>query len=181
MRAARVHRLGRDALDGAQRPIERAGVAHPALALFRQAGELLAQHRALPLAETVIGAVVEMGVEPLARQTPAVVDRARLALDVVVVGDDDAALARRHQLALLEAERPDVAQRADLAAFPFAAVGVRAVFDQEQIVPLGDGRQPVQVGGMAAHVHGDDRPRALGDGRFDQVRIDAVGIRRDIH
>lgn len=102
--AARVDPLGGDAFNPAQVGVEPGSVARAHGSLGIQALELLGEDRPLPFRKAVVGAVVEVGVEPLAGETPAIVDGAGAAFKSGVAGDDDAALAGGHQFARLEGE-----------------------------------------------------------------------------
>ncbi len=113
-RGPRVVTLRGDAADLGQLGVQVGRVAGAGGRLLRQAAQLLAEHRPLPLAQAVVGAVDEVRVEPLAGHAPAVVDRAGDALQLGAVGDDHAALAGGHQLGCLEAECADIADGADL-------------------------------------------------------------------
>src|SRR6202043_3373993 len=84
----------------------------------------------LPFAETIVRAVTEMAVKPFARQTAAIVDRSRLALKSIIVGNDNAAFAGSHQFAGLKAERPAAAEGADALSAPFAGVRMGAILDE---------------------------------------------------
>src|SRR3954468_922166 len=103
-RASRIALLRRDARDFRKQLIKESAVAVAMKSLLFQPPQLYVQNCPLPLAEPVIRPVDEMAVEPLAGHAPAVVNRARLALEMLVIGDDDSALARCHQLACLKAE-----------------------------------------------------------------------------
>jgi hypothetical protein len=81
---------------------------------------------------------------------------------------------------LLKAERARDAKRADAASAPLAGVGVGAILDQGDAAAPGDFEESIQVGGMPAQVDRDDGPGAGSDGGFDQERIDALGVFRDV-
>src|SRR5260221_11797997 len=132
--------------------------------LFVQARQLRAKYRALPFAQTVVGAVDVMAVEPFARHAAAIVDAARLLLERIIAGDDDAAFARSHELAGLKAKRARGPVRSDAAAFPFRGVRVGAIFDQANPFLLGERDQSIEVGGVASHGYADNRVRAPGNG-----------------
>ena len=61
------------------------------------------------------------------------------------------------------------------------AVRLGAVLDHHQVVALGDLVEPVHVHGVAEQVHGDDRPRPLGDQALDQVEVEVPGLVLGVH
>src|SRR5215813_9259782 len=110
-----------------------------------------------------------MTVEPLSRHASAVVNGAGLALEVVVVGDDDAAFSGRHQFAGLETEGSTHTEGANLFATPLAAMCMRRIFNQGEAVFSRDFLQAIEVCSKSAHVHSDDCLCAWRDRRFGQV------------
>src|SRR5215470_7985358 len=92
--------------------------------LFIQTRELRAEHRALPLTQTIVRTVNVVAVKPLTGHTSAIVDGARQALDFIVIRNNHAAFAGGHQLAGLETERPCGPERSYAPSAPFAAVRV---------------------------------------------------------
>src|SRR6476469_8206224 len=112
-----------------------------------------------------------MAVEPFAGHASAIVEGTSLALEIIIVRDDDAAFAGRHQLAGLEAECGTDAERPNLFTAPLAAVGMCRIFHECDPVLLRDLLQAVEVGGMTSHVHSDDGLRAWSDCSFGQVWI----------
>ena len=149
--------------------------------LLVQTRQLRQQHRALPFAQAVIGAVMVVAVEPFAWQAPTIMRRARHDFEVIVIAEDDAAFAGCHRLAGLEAESAATSQSADLAPAPFAAVRMRRVFQQSDAILAGDGLERVHIGGTATQMHGDDGFTALVDGGFRQFRINTVVGRADVN
>ena len=111
--------------------------------LLFQTTELHSEHRSLPFAETVVRPVNEMAVEPFSRHASAVMNGARLTLEGIVIRNDDSALARGHKFARLKAERCGGPESADLATVPLAAMGVRRVFDEMNLVTLGNVLQSI--------------------------------------
>ena len=75
-----------------------------------------------------------------------------------------------------EAEAVDVAHRADHLPLVFGEVGLAAVFDQEQLVAVGDVAQRGHLTGVAEKMHGDDGARPGSDLGFDVRRVQRVGI-----
>ena len=86
-----------------------------------------------------------MTVEPLSGHATAVVNRARVALECIIIGDDHAAFARGHQLAGLKAECASRAEGANALTAPLAGMGVRGVLDQRDPFVAGEVLERVQV------------------------------------
>ena len=55
-------------------------------------------------------------------------------------------------------------------------MGLRAILDHPKVMALRDFHHRVEVRGMAVQMHGNDSHRARRDRRFDQFRVDAVGV-----
>src|SRR6266853_6090193 len=125
----------------------------PMCSLGIQTRKLRAQDSPLPFAETVIRSINKMTVEPFSGHASAIVDRTRQTLDLVMIGDDAASLARRHQLARLKAERARRTKCPDAPPPPLCAVRVRTILHQGDVVPRRNFRQPIQVRWMSTHVH----------------------------
>ena len=94
----------------------------------------------------------------------------------VVIDRDAAAFAAGHVLVIVEAERADVPDRAQLAAFVAAADPLAGVFDDDEIAALGDRHDRVHVACGAPHMNGHDGARARSDGGLDRLRIDRDGL-----
>src|SRR5947209_11989193 len=122
-----------------------------------------------------------MAVEPLAGHAAAVVNGASLALEGIVIREDDAALTGRDQLAGLEAERCRGSEAADLASLPFASMSVSRIFDQRDTVAVGDIPETIEVRGMPTHVYRDNCPGARRDCGFGQFRIETVTASVNVH
>ena len=103
----------------------------------------------------------------------------RLVGEVLVVGDDDAALGGRDHLGGVEAERAGDAERAGRSVAQGRAVGVGGIFEQEQPVLVAQRAELVDVGGdEAADVHHDEAG-GVGPDRGPH-RLDVDGHRRRI-
>ena len=107
--------------------------------------------------------------------------RARQPFEVVIAADDHAALAGGHRLARLEAEGAADAEGAHLASAPFAAMGVRRVFQQRDAMLPRERRQLVEIGRSSAQMHRDDRLGILRDRRLRQFGIDAIAVGADVN
>ena len=89
--------------------------------------------------------------------TPVAQHAHRLRL-LVVVGDDDAALATGAEvLARIEAEAAGQADAAGARASIFSAVRLAGILDDGNAVALGDRRDRVHVGHLAVEMDGHDR------------------------
>jgi hypothetical protein len=99
---------------------------------------------------------------------------------LLVAGEQAAALAGGQQLGRLVAEGAELAEAAGPPVAPALAVGVGAVLDQGQRVAPGDLAEPVHVGHLVAQVDRHDRPGPGGDGRLDLVGVDGQGVTEDV-
>ena len=77
-------------------------------------------------------------------------------------------------LGLAEAEAANIADSADRAAVILAADGLCAVFDDIQIVLLGDVHDTAHVTDDAVQMHNDDALGAVGDLALNIVRVNGV-------
>ena len=89
--------------------------------------------------------------------------------EVVVVGDDQPALASRDVLSLLQTEAADRADRADRAARRRGEIRLRAVLDHRQAVPLGQRHDLGHLAGIAEQVRDHDCLRAIAEAGRDRV------------
>ena len=114
--------------------------------LLREPVELRAKNGGLKFSQTIIEA--DNSVMKLVCKTGAAgVDVALHQLHIFkIIGDDGAAFSGGDELARLETERAKIAHRAGTFTLPHAAVGVRAIFDNFQIVFFGDAQDFVHVG-----------------------------------
>src|SRR5579864_2834048 len=153
----------------------------PHFRLLIKAAQLHIQNSSLPFTQAVIRPINKMAIEPFARHSAAVVDRARLHFELVVVGDDQAAFAGCDQLAGLETERAGSTERADSLAAPLAGMSMRRIFYEGNLVPTAYFLQTIEVGRMSAHVYREDGFRARSDCSFRQLWINAVGFRINVN
>src|SRR4051794_13706051 len=122
MRALRhecVTFLWRDPRNLRQLLIEISSVRIAKIRLLAQSIELAIQDRTGEFVEPMIAADDVMFVPFPARHSATVVDGATPRGKLVVVADENSALAGGHVLARLKRERPDVPDRADLASLIF--------------------------------------------------------------
>ena len=181
MRSSRFWAL--QARDLGERLAERDRVGVARRVLRREALELAEQDCALPLGHAHVRADARVVVEPAAALAAAVGVVPRGLQQRRVVADQGAALARRHQLALLHREAAERAVAADAAAAPLRAVRVRAVLDQVQAAALAQRHEQIEVADRPGDVHADDRARprrdcGLGGGDVDAQRL---GVDVDDH
>ena len=160
-------------------------VAHVVLAV--QDGQLRAGHGGGELAQAEVGAlhtgallqVQFAGRRPVApvaaRIGPQLLEHRR---ERVVVGDHGPALTAGEDLAVLEAEAAEPAERAGLAALPGGAVGLRAVLHDGDAARPGDRVECRHVGHVGGPVHGDHRARV--HRQVEVVRPDAAGVPVDV-
>ena len=114
------------------------------------------QHRPLEFAEAIVAADGEMLVPGAADPPTAVVDRAQPLGQIVVVRKHDAPFAATEVLARLEGEHAHLSDRAHAAALVFGPVGVGGVFDEHEIVPLGNRQQGIHVDRLTAEMDWND-------------------------
>ena len=111
--------------------------------------------------------------QPGARIGPALVAQAENVLeDVIVVGRDDATLARGHLLVGIEREDRRRPVGADLATLTNRAECLCPILDDREPVALGDRRDRLDVAGLAEDVHRDDRLGAWRDRGLERGGID---------
>ena len=99
---------------------------------------------------------------------------------ILVISEDDAALARGEALAHLGAERAEGTEGPTALAAPLRAVSVGAVLDHEEPVLVGDLHDAIHVRGEAAVVHGHDSRGARRDGGLNGVGVDLVVVGLDV-
>src|SRR5574340_1607350 len=108
---------------------------------------------------------------------PVVPEAARAPGDVFVVRSNHAAFAtRRERLVLAEAAPRDVADRAGLLSFVFAAVCLGVVVDHEQVVLLRQRPNLVHIADVAVKVDGHDGFGAAGDQFFRALDAHAMVV-----
>src|SRR5215469_6948769 len=180
-RALRRQFLRGDAFDIWKKTVQQTCVLVAVRGLLIEARELRAKDGALPFAEPVIGPINEVAVEPLARHSATIVDGTGQPFDFVIVGDDDATFACGHQLAGLKTERCRRTESPDSLSPPFAAMSMGTVLYQGNTTDTSNFAQTIEVGRMSAHMYRNDSFRPRGDSCFNQVRINAIRIRQDVH
>src|SRR5439155_851168 len=79
-----------------------------------------------------------------------------------------------------EAERRGVANRTGAAAAPRRTVSLRCVFEQEELVPVGERPKRGEIDRLAVQVDGHDRGGLRRDRRFDGVRSYQRCLRVDV-
>ena len=134
--------------------------------------ELRQRDRALQFAHAVVEGreiVVGLGVAV----SPGFVDEQEAAAsERVVVGDDQAAFAGGHVLALLRAKAADGTEGADVLAVRFGVEGLGAVFDDREVVLAGQFHDRGHFAGVAEQVRDHDGFGFGADGSFDRLRSD---------
>src|SRR5215213_2407165 len=76
--------------------------------------------------------------------------------ELLIVCCDHAAFAGSDHFICIEAEASHVAEAACHSPATSCAVRLRAIFDDQQVVPSRNLHQPVHVDGMAVEMHGDN-------------------------
>ncbi len=98
----------------------------------------------------------------------------------VIRGHHAAFAASGEGLVLAEAARIDVTKRTGLAALVFAANSLGVVFNDKQVVLLGESVELVHIADVAVQVDRDDRLGALIDQLFSGFDADAVVVDVDV-
>jgi hypothetical protein len=101
--------------------------------------------------------------------------------DLPVPGEQQAALAGRHNLLRLQAKAGDITGRPDHLATVGGSVGVRTILDHAQSAPTRDAQDLVHLGGMTPQVSNHDRDRSLGNGGRDASGIQALAVFLAVH
>ncbi len=114
-------------------------------------------------------------------QPPDVVEGIGLSSQLLITGDDNAALAACERLAHLQGKCAEIAESATAAPPVLRTLSMGAILDEEKPVPVGDVAEAIHVRRKAAVVHRQNTGSARGDGRLQRIRIHLVGIRLDVH
>ena len=96
--------------------------------------------------------------------------------EVFVAGGDYAAIAGGDLLGLLEREASDVADGADGLVAIAGTPGLSAIFDQDELVLVGDDLQLFESRRIAGQVDGDDRLGLRSDSLLDIRGIEVVRV-----
>ena len=152
------------------------------LELAQPEGRLHVGHAAVPAA---LGVALEDDVlRAVAREVRQVhrvlAQRAQALGHRRVVDGDHAALAGGDDLARVQREAGQRAERADRPALVLRADGARGVLDELEPVALGQRDEGVHVRRQPDLVHGHDRLRALGDRALGRRGVEVVGQRVDV-
>src|SRR5262249_55753926 len=180
-RAARIAHLRRDSGNLAQQRIEESATLVTMASLLFEATKLHREYCALPFAQAIVRAIDIVAVEPFAGHAATIVNRARLALEGVIIGDNHASFAGRHQFAGLKAEGGSGPECSNLRSTPLAAMSVSRIFDQMDFVALCNFSEAIEVGRMPAHVNGDDGLRTRRNRRLGEIRIETVAPGIHLH
>lgn len=109
-----------------------------------------------------------------------VAEGAELPCEVIVVCDDHAAFAAgREVFALAEAEAADIADGSGFFALVDAAEALCAVFDNLEVVLLGDLHDRIHVGDDTVEVDNDNRFCAFCDEGLNRLGVNRV-VRRNV-
>jgi hypothetical protein len=99
----------------------------------------------------------------------------------LVAGDEHASLPGGQEVGAREAEGATVAQAAHLLAVDLGAEGRGRVLQHPEVVGAGELGDAHHVGRVAVQVDGHEGPGAAGEGPVRRVRVEAPGIRVDVH
>src|SRR5437867_149076 len=110
----------------------------------------------------------------------AVVDGAAGFGQIIIAGGDDSAFAGGEIFARLKGEGAQIADGAGGAVVVARAMGVGGVFDDSQLVLLGDRHDRIHVGDLAGEMDGNDGAGATCDSGLDGARIDVEGFNVDV-
>lgn len=129
-------------------------------------------------AETLVAAIVFAGLAitvaaPIAK-------RLHRLREMIVVGEDRAALAHSNVMRRIKRERADVAEGSDMLAVDSGAQRVAAVFDKPQIVTRAERLDRAHVEGIAERMGDHDRLRSRRDRRFHRRDVDIVSGNIDV-
>jgi hypothetical protein len=152
-----------------------------------EAHEPAAQEHGLHLVHTVVMAVAVPGHQVVVQALAGVLghpahllEREDGLVDLQAVRRHRPAFAARQHLALLEREAARVAERACALAAPSAAVLVRHVFHDLELVLPRDPPQRVHIAHAAVEVHGDDRAGPARDGLLNRRGVHDERLRVDV-
>ena len=98
----------------------------------------------------------------------------------LVVREQRAPFAGRHDLRRLVAEGAEVADAPSALAVPTLPVRVSAILDHRERVASSDLHQPIHIRHLVPEMHGDDRAGPRGDRGLHERRVDRPGLRRHI-
>ncbi len=169
-----------DFRDVGQGAIVEAGGAAAQVEDFVEAFHLRFAQRGAEFVDAVVEPHPRMG-EPCGRVAALVSHGAGEVGQVVVVGDDHAALAGGDLLVGVEGEHAAVAEVAGGPAAEVPAQGLAAILDHGQLVRAGNPLVAVEVGRVPEHLHGQNGLRPRRDGRLQGLRIGVVGFGVDVH
>ncbi len=93
---------------------------------------------------------------------------------VLVIGNQDAALTSIDHLVGLERETADLADGPDALPMPLGAKRVGCILDDRDAALIRQRHDRVHIGGMAAHVTDHDRADAVVELRLEIRHIDTV-------
>src|SRR5438552_17677315 len=95
---------------------------------------------------------------------------------IFVVADDHAAFAGCHQFEDGKTETSKVSPCPHIAAFVLGSLSLRAVFDNYEVMLLGDGHDCIHLTAIAANVNGNDCFRSRCDRPLNGLWIDTIVV-----
>ena len=155
--------------DAPQLLVIEGGDLAPALIMRIEAPELDAQDGRLQFIQAAVRAPRLMRV---ARRLAIIAQFAQLRRQGIVIRDHSAAIAvRAHIFGRVEAERAQMTDGPDLLPAVFGAVRLGAIFDQQQVMLVGEGLQGIHISRAAIQMHNQDGAAAFADGVTSARRI----------
>src|SRR5690348_17241943 len=101
--------------------------------------------------------------------------------ELLVCRDKHSTFARGQHLSILKAERPADAEASRALAVPFAAVRVRGILDQKQVMVAGNLRQSAYLSHRTTEVDRNDGPSLRRDGLAHAIGVDIKRPGLDVH
>ena len=165
-----------DAIDAAEQIFEHRGSFLAAGNCIFKLFKLTEGNGGLKFADSVV-----QGHEIVIRVSVAIAPRfidikKHMASDLFVIGDDHAAFAGGHMLALLKAKAADVADRAGVFLAAFGEKCLRRIFDNGQIMLFREGHDRCHDAWIAEKMRDDDRFCAFADFCLNGLGGDVQGF-----
>jgi len=132
--------------------------------------QLRAKNRSLEVGHPVVGGQHLVLVSGSADHASDIVVETGLLGEFLIIGEDDASLARGQGFGLLEGEAAHITDGPHFAPFPLSALSVSAVFHQYQAVLLHDGQNLVEVHRIPAVVDNHCTLCSVSDGFLHRLR-----------
>ena len=100
---------------------------------------------------------------------------------VFVIRDDRPGLTKSAQVfARIKTEAADATDRPHVTLLVDRSVRLSGIFDQEEVISLGNLAQRLKVANLAVEMNGEDCPRLWRDGPLDLLRVEVIRHRVDV-